>query len=358
MKKFSFDHVVLSPKDQIGLHKQSSWELSYIIRGEGLRTIGDRTERFQSGEIALVVPEMPHQWKFDMPSDGEDALIENITITFSPILLTKLSNTFDEMAALSLWFNGLEESIILPKEANREMRNVMHKMIKQDDCERLVALFRLLVMIWKSDGKHSFGQFQTDRDTDIVNKVISYLHCNFKRPVTIQQLAAYTGMNGTSLCSLFKRKKQKTIMQYLLDYRMKMVKEGLRRGGSSISQVCYECGFRDVPYFNRTFKKYMSMTPKEYKQLGAEERDEEGDAEVHDEAMEDGEGGKILTAVARDDRQRGVHRCRAAHADRCQRAEPTDEERRAEQRQQLPHNVGKERHRTEGRATILRDEDA
>lgn len=176
MKKFSFDHVVLSPKDQIGLHKQSSWELSYIIRGEGLRTIGDRTERFQSGEIALVVPEMPHQWKFDMLSDGDDARIENITITFSPILLTKLSNTFDEMAALSLWFNGLEESIILPKEANREMRNVMHKMIKQDDCERLVALFRLLVMIWKSDGKHSFGQFQTDRDTDIVNKVISYLH--------------------------------------------------------------------------------------------------------------------------------------------------------------------------------------
>lgn len=56
MKSLSFDHVVISPNDQIGLHKQSSWELSYIIRGEGLRTIGDRTERFRQGEIVIVVP--------------------------------------------------------------------------------------------------------------------------------------------------------------------------------------------------------------------------------------------------------------------------------------------------------------
>lgn len=123
------------------------------------------------------------------------------------------------------------------------------------------------MLIWKSDSKRQVGHFQTDRDTDIVNKVVTYLHCNFKRQITIKQLAAYSGMNGTSLCSLFKRKKQTTIMQYLLDYRMMMVKEGLKRDDTSISEVCYECGFRDVPYFNRTFKKYMGMTPKEYKQL-------------------------------------------------------------------------------------------
>ena len=267
MKKFTFEHVVISPKDQIGLHKQSSWELSYIVRGEGLRTIGDSKEKFSAGEIVLVVPEMQHQWKFNSPADSKDGMIENITITFSPTLLSNLSCMFEEMEEMVLWYNGLNKSIQLPKESCQIMKDITWKMLEQDDCERLLSLLRLLVLIWKSDSKRQVGHFQTDRDTDIVNKVVTYLHCNFKRQITIKQLAAYSGMNGTSLCSLFKRKKQTTIMQYLLDYRIMMVKEGLKRDDTSISEVCYECGFRDVPYFNRTFKKYMGMTPKEYKQL-------------------------------------------------------------------------------------------
>ena len=47
-----------------------------------------------------------------------------------------------------------------------------------------------------------------------------------------------------------------------------------------------------------------------------EERDEEGNAEIHDEAMEDGERGKVLTTITRDDRQGGVHGGRATHTDR------------------------------------------
>ena len=267
MKKFSFEHVVLSPKDQIGLHKQGSWELSYIVRGEGIRTIGDAKERFQAGEIVLVVPDMQHQWCFNTPTDSKDGMIENITITFSPALLSNLSSMFEEMEEMVLWYNELDESILLPKESNQTIKAIIWKMLQQDDCERLLSLLSLLVLIWKSDRKRQVGHFQIDRDTEIVNKVVTFLHCNFKRQITIKQIAAYVGMNGASLCSLFKRKKQTNIMQYLLNYRMMMVKESLRRDNTSISQVCYECGFRDVPYFNRTFKKYMGITPKEYKRI-------------------------------------------------------------------------------------------
>lgn len=37
------------------------------------------------------------------------------------------------------------------------------------------------------------------------------------------------------------------------------------RDDAPVSQVCYERGFRDIPYFNRTFKKYTGMTPKKYR---------------------------------------------------------------------------------------------
>lgn len=35
-----FDHVFLKPVEQIGMHKQPTWELSFVVTGSGVRTIG------------------------------------------------------------------------------------------------------------------------------------------------------------------------------------------------------------------------------------------------------------------------------------------------------------------------------
>lgn len=50
----TFDHVHLAPNEQIGMHQQSTWELSYVITGAGMRMIGDMTEPFTSGEVILI----------------------------------------------------------------------------------------------------------------------------------------------------------------------------------------------------------------------------------------------------------------------------------------------------------------
>ena len=73
--------------------------------------------------------------------------------------------------------------------------------------------------------------------------------------------------------------------------------------------------------------------------------------------MKDGERGKVLTTITRDDGQRGIHRSRTTHTDRCQGAEPTGKQWRAEQGEELTHDIGKQGHSAEGRSAVLRDED-
>lgn len=51
------DHVCLTPSQQIGRHQQATWELSYIIKGQGVRTIGGQTEPFEPGDMVLIPPE-------------------------------------------------------------------------------------------------------------------------------------------------------------------------------------------------------------------------------------------------------------------------------------------------------------
>jgi AraC-like DNA-binding protein len=36
------------------------------------------------------------------------------------------------------------------------------------------------------------------------------------------------------------------------------------RGGLNISQVCFECGYKNISNFNRHFKEIMHVPPSEY----------------------------------------------------------------------------------------------
>lgn len=260
----SFDHIVIAPRDQVGLHRQSTWELTYIIRGEGIRTIGNKTEPFCRGEIVLIVPNMPHQWRFN-PSADDDGMIENISISFPSDLVTRIGTAFNEMSALVNWINNLDHSLQIPRENNHKLKSILWRMKREDEGERLLSLLQMLMEIWKSEGKRDSGHFEDGKDNEAVKRVINYIHCNFNREISIEQLALYTGINGTSLYTIFKQKTNHTIMQYVMSLRMDMVLSLLKNSDKTIAQICFECGFRDVPHFNRTFRKLIGMSPKEYK---------------------------------------------------------------------------------------------
>lgn len=279
MDSFTFDHIIISPDRQIGLHQQETWELSYIVRGEGTRTIGDKTENFGAGDLVLVVPEMPHVWRFRRPRPGggisghrpgpepaePDYAIENISLAFSQDLLSRIGSDFAELGEMASWYAGLRHSVFIPGAEGRAIGGLLMKMTEETGAERLLSFLKVLMEIWDADGKRDSGDFGAGKDDSVVSQVQNYIHCNFKRRITIGQLSAYAGINGTSLCTLFKEKTGKTIIQYVMDLRMDMVKNLLRNSEMSISEVCYDCGFRNVPYFNRTFKRLLGMSPKQYR---------------------------------------------------------------------------------------------
>lgn len=81
-----YDYVKLNPSEQIGPHSQPSWELSYILRGRGTKSVGDTESPFREGDMVLVVPEMRHCWRFE-DEDGDE--IENITLMISRKFLSQ-----------------------------------------------------------------------------------------------------------------------------------------------------------------------------------------------------------------------------------------------------------------------------
>ena len=90
----------------------------------------------------------------------------------------------------------------------------------------------------------------------------------------------------------------------------------------------------------------------------AEEGDEEGYAEVDEEAVEQRQDNIFLTAAAGDDGQGGIHGGGAAGTDGCQPPEPSHHQRGTQQGDDLAQNVGQQGNGTQFWSMVLSDDNA
>lgn len=263
-----YDHVRVSPTEQIDLHLQRTWELSYIIMGRGTRVLGDTTEAFAAGEVVLVLPNMPHKWSFDPASANRRGMIENVTVCFSPDLLKRLAKALPEFRDMVDWYNDLNTAIKLPVTLAKDIAGRLLAMEHESVEHRLGTFIGILADIWHNNKlTMAVGHFPKNRKAAlIIDEVKTWLRCNYQREVHIEAVARYVGMNSSYLCTCFKRLTGDTIFHYLIRLRIDMACQLLETTDMTVSECCYQCGYNDLPYFSRTFKAITGLTPSQYRQ--------------------------------------------------------------------------------------------
>ena len=79
-----------------------------------------------------------------------------------------------------------------------------------------------------------------------------------------QELARHCRVSISTLNRLFQRYLKCSPGQYMLQQRLELAVRLLELGNMSIKQIAYEAGFSSPNFFNRIFRKYYNMTPKEF----------------------------------------------------------------------------------------------
>ena len=264
-----YAHVHLDPREQIGMHEQPTWELTYIVSGQGTRFIGDSSESFLPGEIVLVVPKMKHHWLFDLDKTDEFGKIENYTVVFHSDMLEQLSQIFPELSELSTRLDEIRQagSLKLLSGTAMKISDILIHMEQESEAEQLASLLRMLVIISESQDSQIVGRFiAPNRAEDRIREVEVFVRCNYKRDISIDQIASHLGMNRTSFCAFFKKHKNKTFITYLNEFRMDIACYLLQNQELSISDVCYQSGYNDIPYFTRLFRKMYGVSPSQWRQ--------------------------------------------------------------------------------------------
>ncbi|MDI9215567.1 helix-turn-helix domain-containing protein [Clostridium tertium] len=98
-------------------------------------------------------------------------------------------------------------------------------------------------------------------------KCQKYIFEHLYEKISLTQLADYTSMNPCYLSHLFKKEVGVSISDYMQKERIEESKKLIISGKKSLVDIYSPLGFIDQSHFSKTFKKFVGITPKEYKTL-------------------------------------------------------------------------------------------
>ena len=98
---------------------------------------------------------------------------------------------------------------------------------------------------------------------------VQLMEANIEEPINLVDVAAYSGVSRRQLERLFLNFLGITPSRFYLKVRLERAKQLLRQTTCSIVDISSICGFESTAHFNRTYKKYMGLSPKSERSLRA-----------------------------------------------------------------------------------------
>lgn len=99
-----------------------------------------------------------------------------------------------------------------------------------------------------------------------IQMAIGYIQEHFAENLTVNVLAEHYGMSPNYFSSMFKKEMSRSAVNYITELRINQARELLCHSELSVVDISKKVGYEDSQYFFRVFKKYLGMTPLQYRE--------------------------------------------------------------------------------------------
>lgn len=102
---------------------------------------------------------------------------------------------------------------------------------------------------------------------DILHYIDSHIDYSLKE----EEISAYFNYTPNYFSKIFHQATGTGFKAYIMDKRISRAQAMLaNEPEANIAQIAYQCGYKDVSYFSRIFKKKTGITPGNYRQQNEE----------------------------------------------------------------------------------------
>lgn len=242
-------------------HFHPEYELVYIEAPHGPRHVGDHVARYEGSELVLIGSNIPHL-NFDY---GIKTSYEQMVLHIRADFLGDALATTPELAGIHALFERSAYGITFGEQSKRRVGERLKKLSRLagfDLFQEVLAVLRILAetdeytLLHESPARHPYNSKERER----LKKLYRFIDENYQRKVGVEEAAALSHLTKAAFCRYFKKMTRLTFTEFLNRYRVNQAQRLLLLD-KNVTEVCFECGFESLSYFNRTFKKVTGENP-------------------------------------------------------------------------------------------------
>ena len=98
----------------------------------------------------------------------------------------------------------------------------------------------------------------------VTKEIISYIDFHYMEDLTLNRLAEMFNISKTYLSNLFRRETGVTLTEYIHQVRMRKAITLINSSALPVAAIATACGYNDINYFTRIFKRTYGLSPKQY----------------------------------------------------------------------------------------------
>lgn len=251
------------PRYQMPLHWHIELEIIHIIQGEMQIQYNDDTFTAYKDDIIFVNEGAVHG------GTPKECQYECIVLDSKKLLVTnelckkKIQKIINRSTLIKNHFTTEDVQFHHYVETLFDCVKNMHE---ENELMIIGILFQIFAIILKQnlyEAKQSDFDYDMDKVAQI-KPVLEYIDAYYDIKITLEDLSQIACMSPKYFCKYFKTFYQTTPMTYLNEYRIDQACRMLNTTTKSATEVALACGFNDISYFVKTFKKYKGITPKQY----------------------------------------------------------------------------------------------
>lgn len=251
---------------QIPVHWHDEFEIIYIKQGHLKISIDEQLYYAVPGSVYFVNPKELHLM------ESEESNVAYYTLLFPLEFISFQSDDLLETTFLHLLRNGTLQFSheIHDQSKSRQTAAILEQIISLHPCMDITSqlqircmLLQLLVVLL--DKKDFFHKIDQGAPTTFQRELLIFINEHYTEPLSLAVLADHFHLSEKYISRYFKEHFHISLIQYLNHQRLVQSKKLLETTELPVTEIALCCGFNNISYFIRTFKKAYGLSPLRYR---------------------------------------------------------------------------------------------